>query len=113
MPCSNFEKCFVSNTDESWLWHKRLAHVNMYQLDKLLKKELVLGLLKLTFKNDSICDACQKGKQTKSSFKSKNEVTTDHPLQLLYMDLIRPARVKSFGGNLYTLVIVDDFSRFS
>ena len=29
------------------------------------------------------------------------------------MDLIGLARVKSFGGNLYTLVIVDDFSRFS
>ena len=22
MPCSNSEKCFVSNMDESWLWHK-------------------------------------------------------------------------------------------
>ena len=29
------------------------------------------------------------------------------------MDLVGPARVKSLGGNLYTLVIVDDFSRFS
>ena len=47
----NSEKCFVSNMDEGWLWHKRLVHVNMHQLDKLLKKELVLGLPKLTFKN--------------------------------------------------------------
>ena len=29
------------------------------------------------------------------------------------MDLIGPARVKSLGGNLYTLVIVDDYSRFT
>ncbi|KAI9085402.1 hypothetical protein K1719_032658 [Acacia pycnantha] len=29
------------------------------------------------------------------------------------MDLVGPARVKSLGGNLYTLVIVDDFSRFT
>ena len=28
------------------------------------------------------------------------------------MDLVGPARVRSLGGNLYTLVIVDDFSRF-
>ena len=65
----NSEKCFVSNMDEGWLWHKHLAHVNMHQLDKLLKKELVFDLPKLTFKKDLICDACQRGKQTKSSFK--------------------------------------------
>ncbi|KAI9126207.1 hypothetical protein K1719_002628 [Acacia pycnantha] len=29
------------------------------------------------------------------------------------MDLVGPARVRSLGGNLYTLVIVDDFSRFA
>ena len=85
----------------------------MHQLDKLLKKELVLSLPKLTFKNYLIFDACQKGKQIKSSFKSKNEVITDRPLQLLHMDLVVPARVNSLGGNLYTLVIVDDFSRFT
>ena len=106
------ENCFVSNLDESWLWHKRLAHVNMFQLDKLLKKDLVIGIPKLQFKNDLICDACQKVKQTKSSFKLKNEISTNRPLQLLHMDLVGPARVRSLGGNLYTLVIVDDFSRF-
>ena len=60
-----------------------------------------------------ICDACQKGKQTKSSFKPKNEISTNRPLQLLHMDLVGPARMKSLGGNLYTLVIGDDFSRFA
>ena len=29
------------------------------------------------------------------------------------MDLVGPARVKSIGGSLYTLVIVDDYSRFA
>ena len=29
------------------------------------------------------------------------------------MDLIGPARVKSLGGNLYALVVVDDYSRFT
>ena len=94
------ENCFVSNLNESWLWHKRLAHVNMFQLDKLLKKDLVIGIPKLSFKNDLTCEACQKGKQTKSSFKTKNEISTNRPLQLLHMDLVGPARVRSLGGNL-------------
>ena len=29
------------------------------------------------------------------------------------MDLIRPSRHVSLGGKLYTVVIVDDFSRFT
>ena len=113
LPKLNSEKCFVSNSDESWLWHKRLAHVNMHQLDKLLRKDLVVGLPKINFKNNMICESCQRGKQTKSSFKKKPEISTNRPLQLLHMDLVGPARVKSLGGNLYTLVIVDDFSRFT
>ena len=66
LPTNNVhsENCFVNNLDESWLWHKCLAHVNMFQLDKLLRKDLVLGLPNLRFKNDMICEACQRGKQT-------------------------------------------------
>ena len=85
----------------------------MFQLDKLPRKDLVLGLPNLHFKNNMICEACQKGKQTKSSFKIKNEISTIRPFQLLHMDLVGPTRVKSLRGNLYTMVIVDDFSRFT
>ena len=110
---SSSKNWFLSNTDESWLWHKKLAHVNIYQLGKLLKNDLVIGLPKLNLKNDLVYDACQKDKQTKSSFKLKNEVTTNKPFQLLHMDLVGPARVKSLGGNFYTLVIVNYYSRFT
>ena len=61
-------------------------------------------------KNYNVCDACQMGKQTKSSFKSK--ISTSRPLQLLHMDLFDPSRIASYGGNYYAFVIVDDFSRF-
>ena len=82
----NFENtCLISQADEIQLWHKRLAHVNMHQLDKLIRSELVQGIPKLKFKNDLFCDACQKGKQTKSSFKSKTEISTKRPLELLHM----------------------------
>ena len=60
-----------------------------------------------------MCDACQKGKQVKNSFHSKNIVSILKPLELLHMDLFGPSRIKSFGGNYYALVIVDDFSRYT
>jgi hypothetical protein len=38
---------------------------------------------------------------------------TEHPCKLLYMDLVGPARVRSAGGKLYILVVVDDYSRYA
>ena len=40
------------------------------------------------------------------------KVMTSHPSELLHMDTIGPARVCSFGGKWYVLVVVD-FSRYS
>ena len=56
---------------------------------------------------------CQKGKQTRKSFNLKNCVSTSKPLELLHMDLFGPSRIINLGGNLYALVVVDDFSRFT
>ena len=66
----------------------------------------------MKFKIDNICDACQLGKLTKSSFKSKKVISTTQPLELLHMDLFRPTQVQSINHNRYVFVIVDDFSRF-
>ena len=85
----------------------------MNHLNKLISKDLVIGLPKLKFEKDHICEACQKGKQVKSSFKIKNVVSSLKPLELLHMDLFGPSRTMSLGGNYYALVIVDDFSRFT
>jgi len=74
---------------------------------------LVEGLPKLKFEKDRICEAFQKGKQTKVSFKPKNYISTERPLELLHMDQFGPSRTMSLGGNYYALVVVDDFSRFT
>jgi len=54
-----------------------------------------------------------KRKTKKSSFHSKNVISTSKPLELLHMDLFGPSRTKSFGGNYYALIIVDDYSRYT
>ena len=89
-PCSI--GCLLSKHDESWLWHRRITHIHMNHLNKLI---------------------CQKGKQVKNSFKVKNVVSSLKPLELLHMDLSGPSRTMSLGGNYYALVIVGDFSRFT
>ncbi|GJW76555.1 retrovirus-related pol polyprotein from transposon TNT 1-94 [Tanacetum coccineum] len=51
--------------------------------------------------------------QAHTSHKAKNMVSTKRCLELLHMDLFGPLAIKSYGGNLYTLVVVDDYSRYT
>ncbi|XP_075098897.1 uncharacterized protein LOC142175799 [Nicotiana tabacum] len=105
--------CLTSMIDDPWVWHRKLGHASMHTIQKLSKHVLVIGLPKLDFSKDHICDACQLGKQTRSSFKFKNIVSTSKPLQLLHMDLFGLTRTASISGRKYAFVIVDDFSRFT
>ena len=103
----------LTRNDESWLWHKRLAHIHMHHLNRIASKELVIGLPKLKFERDKLCEACQKCKQTKSIFKPLNVISSSRPLELLHMDFFGLSRTMSSGGNYYGLVSVDDYSQFT
>ena len=96
--------------NDNWLWHRRLGHASMKTLSKLVKKDLVIGFLKLSFDKNKICDACQFGKQVRNSFKSKNLISTSKSFELLHVDLFGPMDVLSMGGKSYGFVIVDDYS---
>ena len=73
----------------------------MKLISEISQKELVKGLPKISFENDSSCEYCLRGKQNKSSFHSKNVVSTTRPLELLYLDLFGPTRTASLGGRKY------------
>ena len=51
-------------------------------------------------------------KKTKGLHKKVKEIRTTRPLNLLHMDLMGPMRIESKGGQLYVLMVVDDFSRY-
>ncbi|GJW78928.1 retrovirus-related pol polyprotein from transposon TNT 1-94 [Tanacetum coccineum] len=80
--------CLLSKASKhkSWLWHRRLNHLNF---------------------------ACQLGKSKKHTHKPKTENTNLEVLNTLHMDLCGPMRVQTINGKKYILVIVDDYSRFT
>ena len=94
-------KCLSAMNKSGWLWHRRLGHAHMDLLSKLSKLDLVVGLPKIDFEKDRLCDACQQGKQSRVSFKSKNIIFTSRPLQLLHIDLFGPSRTLSLGSKSY------------
>ncbi|GJW44713.1 retrovirus-related pol polyprotein from transposon TNT 1-94 [Tanacetum coccineum] len=108
----NDKICLATINENSTLWHRRLGHANMCLIQLLSSKELVRNLPKLKF-DQHFCDACKIGKQAHTSHKAKNIVSTTRCLELLHMNLFGPSSLRSYGGNRYTLVIVDDYSRYT
>jgi hypothetical protein len=58
------EECHLSKYDESWLWHRRLGHLNFDHIIKLRNIGAVKDLPKISKPYDSICKPCQIGKLT-------------------------------------------------
>ncbi|GJY33567.1 retrovirus-related pol polyprotein from transposon TNT 1-94 [Tanacetum coccineum] len=83
--------CLLSKATKtkSWLWHRRLSHLNFGAINHLDKHGL------------------------KQSHKPKSEDTNQEKLYLLHMDLCGTMRVASVNGKKYILVIVDNYSRFT
>ncbi|KAL7583471.1 uncharacterized protein LOC111907817 [Lactuca sativa] len=107
--------CLLSKApaDISWLWHRRLSHLNFGYINKLIGDDLVRGLPLLKLDNETLCAACEKGKLSKSTHKSISESSVSEPLELLHIDLCGPAKTQTIQGKKYILVVVDGFSRFT
>ncbi|GJY40630.1 retrovirus-related pol polyprotein from transposon TNT 1-94 [Tanacetum coccineum] len=107
--------CLLSKASKhkSWLWHRRLNHLNFGTINDLARKDLVRGLPRLKFEKDHLCSACQLGKSKKHTHKPKTENTNLEVLNTLHMDLCGPMRMQTINGKKYVLVIVDDYSRFT
>ena len=67
--------CLMAKVDVGWLWHRRLAHVNMRSLQSLIKGDHVHGLTNVSFARDRACSACIEGKLHE---------TTHHPTTIIY-----------------------------
>ncbi|GJX47625.1 retrovirus-related pol polyprotein from transposon TNT 1-94 [Tanacetum coccineum] len=102
-----------ATSTKSWLWHRRLSHLNFGTINQLKKKDLVDGLLKFKYNKNHLCLACEQGKSKKTSLPPKLVPSTESKLELLHMDLYGPMRVASINGKKYILVIVDDYSRYT
>ena len=105
--------CLLSRQDDRCSWHKKLGHVNLKHISKLSKRDLVKRLPKIYWKTHLLYEACPQGKQIKTSFKSKDVVSTTQLLQLLHMDVFGPTRRLSLRGKKYGFVVIDDYLRYT
>jgi hypothetical protein len=111
---ASLSTCLFIKSSRGCLWHRRLAHVGMNQLKKLMKYDLIIGLNNnIIFEKNKLCSACQAGKQVGNTHPPKSVMSTSKLLELLHIDLFGPITYGSIGGNSYGLVVVDDYSRYT
>jgi transposase InsO family protein len=67
----------------------------------------------LRLEKEVVCAPCRHAKMVASSHLPLTDVMTEPPCELLHMDLVGPACVRSAGGKWYVLVVVDDYSRYA
>jgi hypothetical protein len=101
------------SSSELWKWNRRLGHLSFDLLCRLSGLGLLRGLPLLKFESYLVCAPCRHGKMIVASHFSVNTVMTEHPGQLLHMDIVGPSQVRSMEGKWYVLVIVDDYSHYS
>nr|GEV01469.1 retrovirus-related Pol polyprotein from transposon TNT 1-94 [Tanacetum cinerariifolium] len=84
--------CLLSKASKtkSWLWHRRLSHLNFGAINYLAKHGLVRGLPKSKFKKYHLCSACAMGKSKKQSHKPRSKDNNQEKLYFLHMDLCGP-----------------------
>jgi hypothetical protein len=104
--------CLFTKSSMGWLWHRRLGHVGIKQLNRLVKHDLVRGLKHVVSEKDKLC-SCQVGKQVRNTHPKMSIMSTSKAFELLHIDLFGPTHYTSIGTNKYGFVIVDDYTRYT
>ncbi|CAI7909523.1 unnamed protein product [Closterium sp. NIES-53] len=101
---------------QTLLWHHRLGHLSLPRLRCMHSRLLVSGLPRsvppLPPSPAPRCLPCVKGRQRAAPHSSSFPPTTA-PLQTLHMDVWGSAHVSGQGRELYFLLVVDDYTRYT
>ncbi|XP_042983318.1 uncharacterized protein LOC122312714 [Carya illinoinensis] len=95
------------NEKSSLLWHKRLGHISIERMRRLVKEGVLQDLDFTDFKN---CVDCIKGKQTINN--SKGSRRSSSVLEIIRTDICGPFSTPCLNGQRYFISFIDDYSRF-
>ena len=101
---AGIKRCNI-NEDSSILWHRRLGHISIERIKRLVKDGV---LSTLDFTNFKTCVDCIKGKQTNKSKKGANR--SSDLLEIIHTDICCPDM--DIHGQKYFISFIDDYSRY-
>ena len=94
-------------------WHLRFGHIGQSTIAELAKKDLVaeLDMDDKVSGSAAPCDACLRGKHSRSPFPSTGRTRATKPLELVHSDLSGPFPTTSHGHKYYASFL-DDHSEY-
>ena len=101
---AGLKRC-VMNEESSMLWHRRLGHISIERIKKLVNDEV---LSTLDFANFETCVNYIKGKQTNKSKKGAKRST--NLLEIIHTDICCPDM--DANSPKYFITFIDDYSRY-
>lgn len=93
------------------LWHKRLGHLNINDIRRLIP--LVDGIGPLIDDSEKVCEPCTLGKQIRKPFFSQNGVRSSRALELIHSDVCGPITPPTWNGKRYIVTFTDDYTHFT
>ena len=97
----------LMNENSIWLWHRRLGHISIERIKRLVND----GVLKsLDFTNFGTCVDCIKGKQTNKT--TKGAKRSSEILEIIHTDICGPFPTPCLNGQRYFISFIDDHTRF-
>ena len=95
-------------TNEAYLWHLRLGHINSNKIQRLIKD----GLLEpMDFDGFPVYESCLEGKMTKQPFNAKGR-RAQELLELVHTDVCGLMSTQAKGGYEYFITFTDNYSRY-
>ena len=98
-------KRYVMNEESSMLWHRRLGHISIERIKKLVNDGI---LSTLDFADFETCVNCINGKQTNKSKKGAKRST--NLLEIIHTDIYCPDM--DANSPKYFITFIDDYSRY-
>ena len=97
-----------SSTNEAYLWHLHLGHINSNKIQRLIKD----GLLEpMHFDEFPVYESCLEGKMTKQPFNAKGR-RAQELLELVHTDVCGLMSTQAKRGYEYFITFTDDYSRY-
>jgi transposase InsO family protein len=87
--------------------HRRMGHLNISDLRKLVSSKMVDGLDMGIAGDDFTCDACLRGKTPRKPFPTGGRKRATRVLELVHSDVCGPLPI-SIGGSRYFITFTDD-----
>lgn len=99
-----------NQTEKAILWHRRLAHLGVNNMQRLTRLSTGMDLSSTEIKEiDKLCVTCLRSKQTRTPF-TEERTRAKRPLEIIHTDLCGPIDPTTWDGKRYFMTLLDDYT---